>query len=362
MKNKLRSVVKTVFSRKFIRKLLIQSLVFLFFLELSLLFLTKLGWLNVTVPSYSLQSNKAFKGHYDPEIGYLHIPGEKSRFYRSCYDFEMHYNREGFRDVEHKKHTDGSRILFLGDSFTEGFGVNEADRFSNRIQQKLGLECLNFGISGLGPVHYQEVYRKYGLRYEHDVVVISIYPVNDFTDDLPLAESNRFKPCWKMENGKWTFHKPSIVPKRNPYQHSGLKAWLYAYSYTYHLLLYCKGLFSKVPDNLSDHSIYDEHNWSRMQRALKEIRTLAGNRKVVLFSIPSLSEIRDPVAGETNHLSEEMTLFCEENDIHFLDLASAIFNLPPDEQEVLYLDCDGHFSQKGNEFVANRLVSVIKEL
>ena len=362
MKRKFRLFIKTIFSRKFILKILIQSAVFLLFLELSLALISNRGWLNLTIPSYSMQSNRAFQGHYDPHIGYLHMPGEESRFYRSCYDFEMHYDREGFRDANRKKQVNTPRILFLGDSFTEGFGVHVTDRFSNRVEQQLGRESLNFGISGFGPVHYQEVYRKYGLRYDHDVVVIGIYPINDFTDDLPPPPSQRFTPFWKMEHEKWVFHQPSMVPHGNPRQHSGLKAWLHAYSYSYHLLLYCKGKFSTLPDHLPNHRSFSEHHWARMQCALEEIKTLSGKRKVVLFSIPGLTEIRDPQSSENNLFSEKMALFCLANDIRFMDLASDIFSLTKKEQEVLYLDCDGHFSKKGNAFVADRVCAVLETM
>lgn len=360
MKNKLRSFAKTVFSGKFLRKMLIQVSVFFLFLELMLALISGNGWLNVTIPSYSVPSNKAFKGHYDPDIGYLHLPGGRSRFYRSCYDFEMRYNQEGFRDVDRKKRATAPRILFLGDSFTEGFGVDAAYRFSNLVEQQLDLECINFGISRIGPAQYQEIYRKYGLRYDHDIVVISIYPINDFTDDLPPAPSKHFAPFWKMEHGNWVFHKPSTVPKQHPYQQGGLKSWLYAYSYSYHLWLYCKGKFAKIPDQLSDHSSFSDHNWRRMQCALKEIKTLAGQRKVVVFSIPGLTEIRDANTAKTNRFSGEMALFCSENGILFMDLASEILNLPNAQQEALYLNCDGHFSEKGNAFVANRLVTFLE--
>ncbi len=41
------------------------------------------------------------------------------------------------------------RILFLGDSITEGYGTTgEAARFTALLQERTGAECVNYGISG----------------------------------------------------------------------------------------------------------------------------------------------------------------------------------------------------------------------
>ena len=50
------------------------------------------------------------------------------------------YNSQGFRDEEimYSKEADEKRILFIGDSITEGFGVRVNERFSNIVKAKVG--------------------------------------------------------------------------------------------------------------------------------------------------------------------------------------------------------------------------------
>lgn len=353
---------KRFFSRSFLKKLLIQSFIFLVLFELLLMLFTKIGWLNSPVPSYSVSSNTDFVGAYDEDIGYLHRPGGHSHFYRSCYDFVNNYNDEGFRDINRKRNSADSRILFLGDSFTEGFGVNVSDRFSNKLEKALNKECINFGISGLSPVQYQEVYRKYGQHYAHDAVVVSIYPLNDFEEDRILPVSERFKPSWIEENDQWKFQPPTFHPTRPAHHNKGIKAYLQAYSYTYNFLAYYKGmLFGARKQVLCDHHSFEQKDWERMQCSLKEIKKMAGNRKLIIFSIPALTEIQETSSPETNRLSEEIKRFSAANNIVFMDLAAEIFNLPLAERETLYLLCDGHLSPKGHQFVANNLQPYLRE-
>ena len=55
------------------------------------------------------------------------------------YDVAVRINHQGLRDVPHAytKPPGTTRILFLGDSFVFGYGVEEAQRFTNLVQDQL---------------------------------------------------------------------------------------------------------------------------------------------------------------------------------------------------------------------------------
>ncbi len=84
------------------------------------------------------------------------------------------------------------RILFLGDSYTEGSGralaCNYPEVAAATLSSALGREvhALNAGVAGYGPV---DALRLLGLLldrgYRFDLVVYSLFLENDFTDNLP---------------------------------------------------------------------------------------------------------------------------------------------------------------------------------
>jgi lysophospholipase L1-like esterase len=86
----------------------------------------------------------------------------------------------------------GKRVLFLGDSYTEGSGHGLACNYPDVVGRALrerfgdGVEAMNAGVGGYGPREAAKLLRLLrddGVRF--DAVVYSIFLENDVTDDLP---------------------------------------------------------------------------------------------------------------------------------------------------------------------------------
>ncbi|HMW59116.1 MAG TPA: GDSL-type esterase/lipase family protein [Leptospiraceae bacterium] len=74
---------------------------------------------------------------------------------------------------------DGTRILFLGDSFTQGLGVREEDGFVRRseklLQQRFRVEHVNAGMTGFAPGNELGLYRAIRDKVQPDIVVVCLY-------------------------------------------------------------------------------------------------------------------------------------------------------------------------------------------
>jgi hypothetical protein len=106
----------------------------------------------------------------------------------------------GFRSAApHPLATASPRLLFLGDSYTEGSGRDAACNFPEVATATLNerraaagaapFALLNAGVAGYGPADSLALLRF--LRdegYRFDAVVLSIFLENDFTDNLPETE------------------------------------------------------------------------------------------------------------------------------------------------------------------------------
>ncbi|UCG48425.1 MAG: tetratricopeptide repeat protein [Phycisphaerales bacterium] len=93
-------------------------------------------------------------------------------------------NSHGQRDSERTlEKPDGvRRILLLGDSVVEGYGLRESETISRQLEDLYGgrsTEVLNFGVSAYCTLAEVELLEVKGLRFDPDVVII-VFVENDF--------------------------------------------------------------------------------------------------------------------------------------------------------------------------------------
>ncbi|MDT8301558.1 MAG: tetratricopeptide repeat protein [Sedimentisphaerales bacterium] len=105
-------------------------------------------------------------------------------------------NAHGQRDRERTlQKPDGvRRVLLLGDSVVEGYGLREYETISRQLENLYGdgtTEVLNFGVSAYCTLAEVELLEVKGLRFDPDVVVL-VFVENDFDnfnrEAFPLGE------------------------------------------------------------------------------------------------------------------------------------------------------------------------------
>lgn len=109
------------------------------------------GWLGhfkrVALNHRSMIQFQEESARYDSELFYTLKPGRsgfKSFEFNTSYDV----NELGVRDDAAS--LDQPEVIFLGDSFTMGWGVEQDQAFPAVFEEKSGLKCLNTGISSYG--------------------------------------------------------------------------------------------------------------------------------------------------------------------------------------------------------------------
>ncbi|HOX37774.1 MAG TPA: GDSL-type esterase/lipase family protein [Candidatus Brocadiia bacterium] len=124
------------------------------------------------------------------------------------YDIVMNYGAWGHRlpDVPLKKGPGTYRIVALGDSFTEGAGVADAEVWpsvcANTLREKgIQAEVVNLGFRGEDPSGYLKRLAIMGLAFKPDVVVVCV-----FQNDCLIDESQHALPDVAV---KETIRKPS---------------------------------------------------------------------------------------------------------------------------------------------------------
>ena len=133
----------------------------------------------------------------DPEIGQILVANQRARWAHQDYNQTVITNSEGFHDREHAvvKPANVYRIVVLGDSFIEGLSAPIEGGFTQQMEQLLQrevrdqhVEVINLGVGGIGPAQYLRILEAKGMAYRPDLVIMSVFPENDFWDSYePLS-------------------------------------------------------------------------------------------------------------------------------------------------------------------------------
>jgi lysophospholipase L1-like esterase len=140
------------------------------------------------------------------------VPGQSftDRFKRSL-PFRVSVNNLGFRgrDLPLVKRQGVLRVLCLGDSYTFGAYVDDAETWPAQLEvaleEKLSgrdVEAVNAGISGFTIVDELSFLKEHGLELEPDVVVMG-FVLNDLADLTRRVSSREMLKRASLENSAW---------------------------------------------------------------------------------------------------------------------------------------------------------------
>jgi hypothetical protein len=137
----------------------------------------------------------------DPVLGTMHFSNYTVRQNNSCIQAVTHLNKDGMNDVDHetKKPEGVYRVAVIGDSYVEAmqFPLEQAyfKVMENALRERgYTVEVLAFGVGGFGTLQEYYLLRDYALKYDPDLVILSIFTYNDIRNNSFLLEKNLDMP------------------------------------------------------------------------------------------------------------------------------------------------------------------------
>jgi len=160
---------------------------------------------------YAPEHNMVFDA--DPDTGYRLRPGGVALFGNGAHGLA---SRQGLRNRELGPKAPGTfRILAIGDSFTEGAGVEAEEAWPQLLEGSLArrvprrVEVVNTGVGGWDPFQYAQFFESRGLALEPDLVVVGFFVGNDAYSRFLTVDS-----LWTAVGGRRVTreaaHRPSI--------------------------------------------------------------------------------------------------------------------------------------------------------
>lgn len=132
---------------------------------------------------------------YDTVVGWRPVPGSRVIDDAGYGSYRVAINSRGLRDSEHRfqKPAGQYRVVVLGDSITFGYGgVEQHDVFTEILEQRLpGVEFINLGVPCFSTDQEYLYLKEYGLRYNPDLVLLSMYQDDffpTFQSFIPVAD------------------------------------------------------------------------------------------------------------------------------------------------------------------------------
>ena len=157
---------------------------------------------------------------FHPVLGWDKPPGGESRIRRPEFDVLIQINARGLRgpDYDHAKPAGTRRVLILGDSFAEGYYVDEHETARAVLEKRLnagacrGWEVVNGGTIAYSTDQEYLFFREEGFRYQPDLVTLLFYHNDLLYNARPRGPGGEVKPFFQVEDGRLVARTQTLVP------------------------------------------------------------------------------------------------------------------------------------------------------
>jgi hypothetical protein len=182
--------------------------------------------------------------------GIWHLPNVQSRQYTPCFDIVMKYNRYGIRGpVPDTGRSDN--VIFIGDSFTEGYGLSEDHTIPAQFSDLSKRPAINLGVSRTGSTQQSMIYQHFADSFNHREVVMLMFLENDFIDNDFEKHDTLFKISYKPYRAD-SLDPSHIIYRGHPDSSALSSRWFNSHIDEYRKIIVRKGLKSYFQtDNLS---------------------------------------------------------------------------------------------------------------
>lgn len=352
--------------------LILILILLLFFIEISFrIFLPQITFDELEENSPAMYRESDFIGfELKPNIVERH-------FVEDEFDVTVKTNSLGYRDNEFSNNP--KRILVLGDSFVFGWGVENNEVFTEKLEEKIDHEVINAGFaSGKTPDESYLFLKRKGLLLKPDIVILAISITDDLYDiehhewitvnNLPVIIKD---PDHYIDNGHFLVKKDALklIVRLDWFLMKHLHSHIYfrkKAGFLYQMLSYkIEGIEAKCVF-CEEFWIAKEDSWKKLKRLLIADKKMLdeNNIKFYLLIIPRREQIYDnywetylkglnSININRERTQQEITTFANENDIDVIKILPSFRNYSKTpNSKMLYFPKDVHWNKEGHKLVA----------
>jgi hypothetical protein len=288
----------------------------------------------------------------------------------------IHTNSMGFRGTREYDAKDSLvfRIAGLGDSFTQGAGVNDDETYLSIWEQLVNasaggarrMEAVNMGVDTYGTIKERIFLERYGLAMQPDLITIGFLP-NDLWDNMGWMERQQ-----NINVTAGAERKDDIAPL------SPLIGLVYKLKENSHFVIWLGKKLMSIPGvyKFAYHNRPDKFDFTNpsnqqvigkayalVDEELGRIANLADSisAKVAVISIPTRYQMVmgvDDENGDIRYLDNLLAASCRQRGIEFVPLLDTL--RAANRIRECYFPMDGHLNLDGHRVVGEYLANWVK--
>lgn len=298
----------------------------------------------------------------DAVLGWHGRSNMRMRFHRDDFDVQIEHGPDGWRRPDPPPPAHPSRrVLFIGDSFTWGWGVAQGEVFSDRLQQRLppDVAVSNRGVNGYATSQEYLLLQRELAEPAYDTVALLFF-FNDVDDNVSPKRGRR--PLFALEGD-------ALVPLNQPPEPmmSATKRFIMDHSRAYQLgnigvelfERWLHATFRDKPVAAGDINYRDLPGAPVTMRLLREMHrwVAAHGAQFVLVYVPYASEIEPgrpdyPLARAGHALLRDVAA---QEEIPLIDLTDR-FRAEAQRGQILVFAHDDHWTAAGHQVAAQALL------
>ena len=357
------------------RKKVIAALIIVILLVAELALRVLAGHGIVQYKRYRTSRHPEFWADIDPVFGTWHYPDREFIHKTPCFTVIYRSNSYGARDVERSRSSDAERrIVVLGDSFAEGFGVDVEDRMTTILESETGVEHLNFATSGsFGSIQEWLLYESLASQFDHSDVFLFMLPDNDFMDNDPGRwPDDRYRPYLRKSGGEFEVFYETDFEDRATDEYSWLKTVRHRIYNNVYLVNAVRQTLKrstskeKAPIVRCKYDAFDDRDAGVLLYTYDRIADLAGDRRVTIFIIPRLGDVLAVMNGDGDLAATRLLegYASGRDNVAVCDLLPYFIGYIETtgiDASALFHSCDGHWSPLGNEVAASAVLDYVDD-
>ena len=294
-----------------------------------------------------------FKYYKNSEGVPLGPPNFKGHHWKNTGDFDVvvEINKYGFRDKKDLINCKENNIVVVGDSFAFGYGVPEERRFSNILQERIGIPIYNIAIPG--SIYDYNLLVNYS-RHRGAIVrqlVVGVCIENDLLDYDNLVFETQFKGNWislmlshfkhLMKTKLATYNMIASLAHHNPIVKQALIS---------------SGLAVEEFAGMSTNE-YDE---GVLRGSLNQLKILTKGTSAVILIIPSRGNWVGNNITTENKVHAKIIQLLKENGFNVVDM-KPIFEQSGKPLQY-HFKLDGHWNELGHLKAAEALAAYFQKV
>ena len=303
----------------------------------------------------------------DDYLGFINASNLNEKYTSFGLDFRYNTDKDGFRNKHDR--TENQNISVVGDSFAYSFGVNLEDSFPQLMEDLLGVNISNFGVTGYAPWQYNKVMKMFPSQFKDTIILYCVYS-NDF-----VPESASIAERYYKETGRVLFSSDSPSFWELVDVTAGRKSFLKkTFSYQLYRKLFLGGEITTISNERylvrGENEIKDawlsEQNQNQLFDVFGEAVDISReyHSKLVVVLFPSRArtyqkyyeaafsdEESVPLEERAYQLAKQ---YFAQRGVESIDLADVLKREAVSGTPV-YLNFDAHLNKRGNKTVAREI-------